>query len=144
MSRTADIDLTFQKEVTVAGILQILAGHGWTPVEPLGISCMVEDDGDFDWSREDPMDKPQVLGRLDAPEARELHVGISVYRPDAETGGTLLFYPGRQSASFTPSINRRSLPGTAEMTDLAWYIQELVYPLLAGDLLGYEARDTAD
>lgn len=144
MSRTADIDLTFGREVTVAGALQLLAARGWTPAEPLGISYMVEDDENFDWYREDPAGIPQVLARLDATEVRDRHVGISVYRHDAETGGTLLFYPGRLTSSFTPSINRRSLPNAIEMTDMAWYIVELVYPLLAGSLLGYEARDVAD
>lgn len=144
MSRSVDIDLTFGREVAVTGILQLLAQRGWTPVEPLGISWMIESEGDFDWSSGDPLKQPQILARLDAPEARGLHVGISVYRPNIETGGTLLFYPGRQAASFTPSINRRSLQGAAEMTDLAWYIKELVYPLLPGDLLGYTARDIAD
>ncbi|SHL19809.1 hypothetical protein [Actinacidiphila paucisporea] len=144
MSRSADIDLTFGCSVSVADVLKNLAGRGWTPVEPLGISYMIEEDDDLDWAQEEPAKQSEVLASLDAFAVRSLHVGISVYRPDAETGGLLLFYPGRQEASFTPSINRRTLSSAPEMTDIAWYIEELVHPLLAGDLLGYQARDMAD
>jgi hypothetical protein len=30
------------------------------------------------------------------------------------------------------------------MTDMAWYVKHLVYPLLDEGLLGYELRDMAD
>ncbi|CAG6391780.1 hypothetical protein NMG29_18635 [Streptomyces cocklensis] len=144
MSRSSDIDLTFEYPVTVAGVLGTLAGHGWGPVEPLGVSYMLEGDDDWDWTSVEPEQAEEVVARLDAPDLSGTHVGLAIYHPQAATGGNLLFFPDRNTVAFTPAIYRREVPGAREMTDMAWYVEHLVYPLLDGGLLGYELRDMAD
>jgi hypothetical protein len=144
MSRSADIDFNFTHPVSVATVAHALATANWWPTEPLGVSFLVEDDGDFDWERGDPATVADIIAKLDEPENLDVHVGISVYHQGEQTGGTLLFFPGREQASFTPSINRRPLPGEPRMTDISWYINELVPPLLGAGLSGYEARDLQD
>lgn len=144
MSRTADIDLTFEYPVTVAGVVRDLAGYGWVPVEPLGVSYMLEGDDDWDWTSVKPERAEEVVAMLDSDEVRGQAVAIALYHPAADTGGHLLLFRERTTAGFSPVLNRREVPGAPEMTDMAWYVQNLAYPLLDGGLLGYELRDMAD
>jgi hypothetical protein len=144
LSRTADIDLTFEHPVTVAGVLSVLAGQGWAPVEPLGVSYMLEGDDDWDWTSVEPERAAEVVAMLDSEEVRGQAVAIALYHPEADTGGHLLLFRDRTTAGFSPVLNRREVPAAPEITDMAWYVQNLVYPLLDGGLLGYELRDMAD
>lgn len=144
MSRTADIDLTFEYPATVAGVLSVLAGHGWGPVEPLGVSYMLEGDDDWDWTSAEPEHVADVVALLDSDEVKEQAVAIALYHPTAATGGHLLLSRDRTRAGFSPVLDRRKVPDAPEMTDMAWYVQNLVYPLFEGGLLGYELRDMAD
>ncbi|MEV8061473.1 hypothetical protein AB0P37_34765 [Streptomyces antimycoticus] len=145
MSRTADIDFTFQAPVTASLIVRALSESGWSPAEPRGISYAIQDeDGDLDWSSAPPETLGQIIGALDSPEREQQSIGVSVYHPGAETGGLLLLFPGRREASFTPSINRRSHTVAEEMTDLPWYLEQMLAPLFKIGLLGYTAQDMAD
>lgn len=144
MPRTADIDLTFEYPATVAGVLSVLAGHGWGPVEPLGVSYMLEGDDDWDWTSAGPEQVADVVALLDSDEVKEQAVAIALYHPTAATGGHLLLSRDHTRAGFSPVLDRRKIPGAPEMTDMAWYVQNLVYPLFEGGLLGYELRDMAD
>ncbi|MFF3127439.1 hypothetical protein ACFVRD_35260 [Streptomyces sp. NPDC057908] len=138
-SRTADIDFTFAREVTVRTIVEALATSGWSLEEPL--SYMVNDTDLYDWQSTTNDHTGEVLALLDAPEHAKYHVAVCVYHGQAGTGGQLLFFPHRTACSFSPTINRRSLPGSAGFTDVSWYLHALVPPLLALGLEGYEARD---
>lgn len=143
MSRTADIDLTFGYPVTVTGMLSTLAGHGWTAVEPMGVSYVIAINDDWDWRSEEPGRAAEIALRLDAPDLSGVPVGISLYHQQAATGGTMLFFRDRKETAFSPVLDRREVPGAPRMTDMAWYVQHLVYPLIDGGLLQYELRDLA-
>ncbi|MEU3604558.1 hypothetical protein AB0E83_03740 [Streptomyces sp. NPDC035033] len=138
-SRTADIDFTFARELTVRTTVEALAATGWALEEPLWY--MVNDDDMYDWKSATRDHTQDVLALLDAPEHVNHHAGVCVYHEQASTGGRLLFFPGRLACSFTPSIDRRRLPGSAGFTDLSWYMHTLVPPLLTVGLESYEARD---
>lgn len=144
MSRSRDIDFTFVCPVTVGGVVARLAGCGWGLVEPLGVSYMLEGDDDWDWTSVEPDQAAEVVAMLDSDEVREQAVAIALYHPRAATGGHLLLSRDRTTAGFSPVIDRRKVPGAPEMTDMAWYVQNLVHPLLEEGLLGYELRDMAD
>lgn len=58
------------------------------------------------------------------------------------TGATTRYV--RSHCAFIPTIDRRSLCGAPALTDMAWYLNALVPPLLALGLAGYQARDLAD
>jgi hypothetical protein len=138
-SRTADIDFTFAREVTVRATIGALAATGWALEEPL--SYMVNHDDLYDWQSTTCDHMQDVLAVLDAPEHANHDVAVSIYHGEASTGGQLLFFPGRTTCSFIPTINRRCLPASAQFTDLSWYMHTLVPPLLTVGLKGYEARD---
>ena len=144
MSRTADIDFAFARTVTVDAVVRALAGAGWSLEEPLGISFMVNDDGLFGWKSTSTDQEAKVLSVVDAPGNINCLVGVCIYHPTAKTGGQLLFHAGRSECAFIPSIDRRSLSGAPSLTDMAWYVNALVPPLLTVGLTGYEARDLAD
>ncbi len=144
MSRTADIDLVFARAVTVDAVVRALAGEGWSLQEPLGISYMVNNDDLFDWQSASTDQAAEVLTVVDSPDNIDYHVGVCIYHSAAETGGQLFFHAGRSHCSFIPTINRRSLSGATTLTDMAWYLNTLVPPLLAMGLASYEARDLVD
>ncbi|MGX8908090.1 hypothetical protein ACR820_23180 [Streptomyces netropsis] len=145
MSRTVDVDFTFQGPVTVSSVMKSLSRSGWSPVEPLGISHASEDkDGDLEWVSTAPDSSNQIITDLDSPKNQGRVVGISIYNQEAETGGLLLFLADRTQVSFSPSINRRRLPVAEEMTDLPWYLDRMLPGLYASGLLGYQAQDVAD
>ncbi|WP_413115908.1 hypothetical protein ACK1X7_30880 [Streptomyces sp. CY1] len=145
MSRTADIDFTFQAPVTASLVVRALSESGWSPAEPRGVSYAVQDeDGDLDWSSAPPEALGHIISTLDSPAREQQNVGVSIYHPGAQTGGLLLLFSGRREASFTPSINRRSHVVAEEMTDLPWYLEQMLGPLFKIGLLGYTAQDVAD
>ncbi|MFF2008324.1 hypothetical protein ACFVWY_04495 [Streptomyces sp. NPDC058195] len=138
-SRTADIDFTFARELTVRTTVGALAVTGWALEQPL--SYMVNDDGLYDWQSTTRAHMQDVLVVLDAPAHANHHVAVCVYHDGANTGGQLLFSPGRMACSFIPTINRRCLPDAVDFTDLSWYMHTLVPPLLTVGLTSYEACD---
>ncbi|MER7813132.1 hypothetical protein [Streptomyces sp900116325] len=144
MSRTADIDLAFERAVTVEAVVGALAGERWSLQEPLGVSYMVNNDGLFNWQSAPTDQVTQILALVDSPDNIHYHVGVCIYSSAAKTGGQLLFHAGRSHCSFTPTIDRRGLSEASRLTDIAWYLNKLVSPLLAIGLTGYEARDLAD
>ncbi|MEV7789851.1 hypothetical protein AB0O72_31430 [Streptomyces sp. NPDC088106] len=144
MSRTADIDLVFARAVTVAAVVRALGGGGWSLQEPLGISYVVNNDDLFDWQSASTDQAAEVLTVMDSPDNIDYLVGVCIYHSTAETGGQLLFHPGRSHCSFTPTIDRRGLEGASALTDIAWYLNALVPPLLAMGLASCEARDLVD
>lgn len=142
MSRTAGIDLDFLEPVGVAEVLGVLEPYGWGVVEPLGVvSYVLQGDDDWDWVSVEPERAGEVVALLDSDVGRGQAVGIAVYHPGAGTGGNLLFYRGRTGAGFSPTLNRRELPGAPRMTDMAWYLEHLVHPLVEVGLAQYEVRD---
>ncbi|KOG13960.1 MULTISPECIES: hypothetical protein [Streptomyces] len=138
-SRTADIDFTFTRELTVRTTIGALATTGWALEEPL--SYMVNDDDLYDWQSTTREHTRDVVAVLDAPRHAKHHVAVCIYHEEASTGGQLLFFPGRLTCSFIPTINRRRLPDSVDFTDLSWYLHTLVPPLLAVGLKSYEACD---
>ncbi|TJZ54381.1 hypothetical protein FCH28_14680 [Streptomyces piniterrae] len=105
---------------------------------------MINNNGLFEWHSTSTDRADQILSLVDAPSNFDYHVGVCVYHSTAGTGGQLLFHGGRANCAFTPTIDRRSLPGAPALTDLPWYLNALVPPLVALGLLSYEARDIAD
>ncbi|MFI1286428.1 hypothetical protein ACH4U5_37680 [Streptomyces sp. NPDC020858] len=144
MSRTADIDLVFARAVTVDAVVRALGGEGWSLQEPLGISYVVNNDDMFDWQSASTDQAAEVLTVVDSPDNIDYLVGVCIYHATAGTGGQLLFHAGRSHCSFTPTIDRRGLSGAPALTDMAWYLNALVPPLLAMGLASYEARDLVD
>lgn len=110
-SRSADIDFTFTREVTVRTTADAPTTTGWSLEEPLGLSYVVNDNNDsYDWHSTTTDRAAEVLTLLDAPENTDYRVALCIYSTQAETGGQLLFFPRRTASSFIPTINRRNCP----------------------------------
>lgn len=144
-SRDADIDFTFTRPITVRAVWDVLLQAGWYAEEHAGhISYMINGPDDlYEWFDSKPERLEEALTVLDAAANLPYTVAINVYHPEAETGGMLMFHPGRSEVSFVPTINRRRIPAVPESTDLAWYLHTLVPALLRAGLTGYEAREVS-
>ncbi|MFE6065392.1 hypothetical protein [Streptomyces sp. NPDC056525] len=142
-SRDADIDFSFTCPTTVRAVLDALTGVGWSAEVPLGcVTYMINDADDmYEWYDSTPDGIGEVLALLDAPRNLPYTVAFNVYHPEAGTGGTLMFMPGRTDVSFVPSGDRRRIPAAPEFTDLSWYLHALVPALITAGLEGYEARE---
>ncbi|MFE5859221.1 hypothetical protein ACFQ77_01530 [Streptomyces virginiae] len=142
-SRDADIDFTFFHPTTVRAVLAALTPAGWSAEESPGYVSYLMDDAEdmYDWSAGTPELLDEVLAELDAPAHLPYVVGLNVYEPQARTGGSLLFGPGRTEVCFSPVIDRRRIPAAPEFTDLAWYLHALVPGLVTAGLKGYEAHE---
>ncbi|MEV4440470.1 hypothetical protein AB0K09_15885, partial [Streptomyces sp. NPDC049577] len=99
---------------------------------------------DLEWVSAAPDSTDRVIGSVDEAQKRGESAGVSLYNSEAGTGGLLLIFRDGTQASFSPSINRRSLGAAKEMTDLPWYVSAMVPTLYEIGLTGYEARDIAD
>ncbi|MEU2154740.1 hypothetical protein ABZ532_06915 [Streptomyces sp. NPDC019396] len=142
-SRDADIDFTFTYPTTVCAVVDALTGAGWSAVAvPGGVSYMINDADDmYEWYDSPPDGIGEALALLDEPGNLPYTVALNVYHPEAETGGMLMFLPGRTDISFVPTMDRRHIPAAPEFTDLAWYLHALVPALVTAGLEGYEARE---
>ncbi|MEV6682331.1 hypothetical protein AB0N09_36550 [Streptomyces erythrochromogenes] len=142
-SRDADIDFTFACPTTVRDVLAALTGAGWSAPMPLGgVSYMINDADDmYEWYDTTPDGLGEALALLDAPGNLPYTVALNVYHSEAETGGMLMFMPGRTEVSFTPATDRRPIPAAPDFTDLAWYLQALVPALVTAGLEGYAAQE---
>ncbi|MFJ8010326.1 hypothetical protein [Streptomyces fagopyri] len=91
MSRTAGIDLLFSRAVTVDAVVRALAGTGRSLQEPLGISCMVDNDDLSDGQSASAGQAAEVLTVVDSPDTIDYRVGVRICHSPAEPGGRLLF-----------------------------------------------------
>ncbi|WP_123980215.1 hypothetical protein [Streptomyces sp. Ag109_O5-1] len=112
-------------------MVRALAGEGWSLQEPLGVSYVVNNDDLFNWQSASANQADEVLAVLDSPDSIDYDVGVCIYHSIAETGGQLLFHAGRSHCSFIPTIDRRRLSGAPALSDMAWYLNALIPPLIA-------------
>jgi hypothetical protein len=141
-SRIAGIDFFVRDPLTVSHAVHLHSRHGWSLVEPLGMSYAVEDSaGDLDWQSTSPGNSHSITAMLDSQERRAERVGVCVYQAEAATGGQLLFDPTRTTLTFVPTINRRLHAMGDDFTDISWYVRTLLPGFLDGGLTGYEAED---
>jgi hypothetical protein len=132
--------------VTVSGVVRALAGAGWGLTQPDGASSYATEDraGSLVWTTVRQETPEAVAAALDAPPRDGQRAGVTLFHDKAGTGGQRLFAPEQDAIDFLPTINRRALPASERLTDLAWYLQMMLPALHTCGLMGYTVRDHFD
>lgn len=137
MSRSSSIDIRFYApNQSCYEILQLWLDSDWHLNDFGNISFLpVGDDGSFEWVNlpyhEDNL--TYVLDVLRTKQSLNELLGIHLQWKKTEIGGIFLLYPDK-TFSFIANINRRILPDLMQITDVNWYLDKLLTPLLASDI----------
>ncbi|MCE7980719.1 MAG: hypothetical protein DYG89_05960 [Caldilinea sp. CFX5] len=138
MSRSSSIDIQYYADgVTANKVLTLLLSAGWNLNDFGRISFLpLGDNGRFDWLSlpYDDDGVKHVLSVLQTKEQANEMLGVILQWKDSESGGIALLRSD-QSISFTISINRRTLPNLGEITDIQWYLTNLLTPLLEHNIV---------
>ena len=84
----------------------------------------------FDWQRDKSIDEEQVLTIIQAKEKKSELTGLVMTREDSKIGCSLLYHK-TGTISFGLDINRKLYSNKHRFTDINWYIDHLVSPLIA-------------
>lgn len=141
MARDASITLTFESPVTIDTVLDRLGEAGWGADSSGRIGYMV---GDHDWYWADRSEYGRVRVEMSqcVADGRST-TAASLWYP-AGPGVNVLFLAGLDTLIINLDLDRRTLPETPDLTDLAWYLERLVPPVAGLGLLTVIARDTYD
>lgn len=126
MSRSSDIDFSFEDPLNVSDVLHSLVSHGASLSRNGEISYVLDRDEMFDWQSVPAAELENVIAAEAKEDSSSTSFGISLFLDDQLTGGDLLFHPGRTALSFMVAINRRILPGSQRFCDFGWYLSRLI------------------
>ncbi|MFF6999425.1 hypothetical protein ACFY93_31425 [Streptomyces sp. NPDC008313] len=142
MTRSVDIDLEFQRVLDVGLTVRRLFRSGMNPLVHGEVCYLLNDDGLFDWRREQSPDLEGIVSELGQARRDDAMVGISLLFPDSQHGGDFLFHPGRTMISCVLSINPKLLSGSSRFCDIGWYLAHLIPIFAPLGLTEFEARDS--
>ncbi|MGY4743841.1 hypothetical protein [Streptomyces sp. ATMOS53] len=143
MSRSIDIDFSFERPLDISVALRVLLEAGLSPSFEGEVAYLIDRDGMFDWQREGVDGLAEVLRELGDPKWGDRVVGITLIFPEDSSGGDLLFHPGRTSTSFVIGVNPKMLPNSSRFCDIGWYLTRLVPLFESLGLSELEARDSS-
>ncbi|MFG2783831.1 hypothetical protein ACGFY7_39120 [Streptomyces prunicolor] len=141
MTRSADIDFTFNGSIDVSVTLHALLAAGVRPSGADEVAYVIDEDGMFDWQRSAASGLDEVISRMADTRWTDRVVGVTLLFPEVDCGGDFLFHPGRTSLSCVINVNPKYLPDSSRFCDIGWYLERLV-PLL--DPLGLSEIETRD
>jgi hypothetical protein len=101
-----------------------------------------EHTGDLSWSSEE-RDRNRVIAILDDPSRQQQWVGVSIQHTTTGAHAHLLFHPGREAITVSPTDTGRALVANTEITDLPWYLETMLPSLHAVGLMGYTMKEIA-
>ena len=133
MSRSSWLEITYSStNTTPYQLLTILLDAGWNLNDfgditfiPLGeVEC-------FEWERlpYNAANMGVVLALLQAKEQAQEPLGVALQWQDTHCGG-LGFFRHDGTIAFSASINRRTIPDLMDVTDVHWYLYNLLKPLM--------------
>ncbi len=137
MGRDVYIELTFEAPVTVEAVLDRLGGAGWGAVSDGQIGYMTDD---FDWYRAPPGEEKRVRAEMVECAADGRTTAISLRGPGG-FGVNVLFLPSTGRLILDLGLYRRPLAGAPKLTDLAWYLDQLVPHVVGLGLIAVTAHD---
>lgn len=141
MSRSVDIDFTFEWPIRVPVILRAMLSHEILFSRNGLLGYLLDEDGMYEWREVPDSRLADVMERMDRAHQRDVTVGIVAYLDDFPHGGDVIFHPDRLSVSFIVSINKINLPNGSRFCDMGWYLQRLV-PVL--ETFGLSEIKTSD
>ncbi|MFE7544600.1 hypothetical protein [Streptomyces platensis] len=125
MTRSADIDFTFQDPVDPSAVMRRLLEAGASIDYDGRLSYVLDQDGMFDWKRVEIEKLGDVLECASKSPPERTTLGFSIILDEVNTGGDLLFHPDRRNLSFLITINRKNLPHGSKFCDFGWYLERL-------------------
>ncbi|MFF5985468.1 hypothetical protein ACFY78_42270 [Streptomyces olindensis] len=143
MSRSVDIDFTFNESIDAPTFVRALLGGGLRVSTYGKVTYLIDEDGMFDWEKAPMSQLDKILSRMREGSMAGRTVGITVLFSEGEHGGDFLIHPERTSASFVIGINPKPLAGSKKFCDLGWYLNQLVPLLEPLGLSEIEARDSS-
>ncbi|MEV5435068.1 hypothetical protein AB0K80_03390 [Streptomyces sp. NPDC052682] len=142
MTRSVDIDFTFDDPLDVPATVHTLMRAGMKPTPEGELTYLIDEDGMFEWQRAPVCRRDEIISSMGGGHWKDRTVGITLLFPDGERGGDLLFHPGRRSLSYVIGVNPKPLPGSTKFCDMGWYLTQLVPLLEALGLSEVETRDS--
>lgn len=100
------------------------AGHG-TDIMYLPVG-----ERDYDWQMVPVSMKDNVLEIIRRKDRMREEVGIDLVWQATCVGGTFRATTGTHRLTMSVDINRRKLPNTGGLTDVTWYLERLIVPLI--------------
>lgn len=140
MSHTTSIDITCHTSLSSVELVKVLLDSGWNLNDHGSISMLpLHDNDQFGWSRI-PFHAENVQHALNILTEKQMCgelLGIVLMWQDSQVGGEVLLATNGV-LTFIASINREKLLREEELTDVNWYLQRLIVPLMRSKI-GIEA-----
>jgi hypothetical protein len=133
MTYLSSLDIEYSAEdISIKDVLQFYLTAGWNLDDHGKITFLpVGDKGDFKWSKLELSEVESLYSAMDEKETCEEIIGVVLMWKKSMVGVTGLFYRDRK-ISFVLNVNRKQLRGCDEYTDVNWYIQRIIPPLISG------------
>ncbi|MEU1004432.1 hypothetical protein [Streptomyces tibetensis] len=141
MSRSVDIDFTFNGSIDPSTFVRALLECGLRASRDGEVAYLIDEDGMFDWEKAPSSQLDEILSRMKKGSSAGRTVGITLLFT-GKHGGDFLIHPDRTSASFVIGINPKPLAGSQKFCDLGWYLTQLVPVFEPLGLSDIEARDS--
>ncbi len=128
----------------IVDVLKIFQQIGWDIYNPHGkVEFLPIGDGDeYDWQCKE-ISESELYDIISKKNARKEQIGINLFYCKGSEGISLLAYHTSQ-ITLSITINRKTVKG--KYTDMAWYLQNIIYNFLNIDmrLLSYKIEEYED
>ena len=135
MSVASSIDIRIDSHYgSVTRILQILTSAGWGAIIDGEIRYLINTDDDaFEWSMTTSDSEADIITQLEVAHQAGTIVGIMLQWQDSEMLIDVLWHSDH-SVSFVLAGVRVLLKGSEWHTDVSWYLERLLIPLVQASL----------
>ena len=129
---------------SIVDVLKIFQQIGWYIYNPQGkVEYLpIGDDDEYDW-QSDEISESELYDIISKKIARKEQIGINLFYCNGTEGISLMAYNTSQ-IMLSITINRKIVKG--KYTDMAWYLENIIYRLLNIDvrLLSYKIEEYED
>ncbi|MFC4148849.1 hypothetical protein ACFO0M_21550 [Micromonospora mangrovi] len=140
VSRTCDIDLTFEELPPLSVIVDSLARSSCELSSGSLLSYMDNSNGLFEWKYGRLTDREQILEDLSRSLRAGNSVGFHVSWPDVERAGSVTILPEHKLLSFSPDAETSEASSGLVVPRIGWYWDALVDSLGSLGLTAMAAR----
>jgi hypothetical protein len=131
MGHTAYLDLCFRRPLdSVHELIVVLMESGWRLGCGDQIMYLPVGELDYDWAIAPKSLEKRVFEVIRQKDDLREEVGLDMVWMDTSSGGTMRATSGQKELSLSVDIHRRSLSDCDGLTDVSWYIERFVAPLV--------------